>query len=164
MSEERTRHRVTFDPKAYLRRLERQGAIAFDDIEFLADELIAAHERADKAETAQRAWTELGAREQAGAAVLRAALEQAMTLLPGGTPDTLDPSEYRVVAACDAALAADAGSALLAELEAARAALEEHTRLSAALVHWIESDGTDGFVDADEDLAALARELKARGP
>lgn len=132
MSEERTVHKVTFDLEAYRRRLERQGAIAFDDIEFLIDELAAAHERADKAETARRAWTELGAREQAGAALLRQALDEAIALCH--VPERNQDEEWheRLSRASDALAATDAGAALLAELEAARAVVERARAAAAA--------------------------------
>jgi hypothetical protein len=111
----------------------------------------------EQAETAQRAWTEIGAREQAGAAVLRAALEQAMTLLPGGTPDTLDPSEYTIVAACDAALATDAGRTLLAERRKLLVVAYEAWRLS----NHIEEFDTVVDAQAVDDLDAAL--LKAFG-
>ena len=108
--------------------------------------------RAERDES-DRLWPAQVARAQraeAGAAAMRRALEGAMQLLPGGTPDDLDPASSTIVARCDKALLSGAGVQLLAVVDAAR-------RYRDAV------KAVDGVYDAEQALLAAVEAIEQEG-
>jgi hypothetical protein len=109
-------------------------------------------------ERSVRNFSAMWQQSAAQAAALYHALSGAMELLPGGTPTDLDPTTYRIVAACDRALTADAGVSFLTLLKAVRAyrqawqgdaamgplAIGEHWDAVVAALDAIEKGPTDG--------------------
>lgn len=110
-----------------LRARMQQGPITEDQVDLLFALIEVSRDQAAKAETGQKAWTELGAQAQADAAALRVPAQLAANLLfnldqQGG----LGHDRHRVIKetqlALDSALHdTDTGAALLSELSAARA-------------------------------------------